>query len=166
MRQFRSGMKHVLVATDVAAKGIDLVGVQHVINYDMPKEIENYVHRIGRTGRGGQRGLATTFISSADDPTVLADLMQLLVEAKQHVPEAMLELVPQDAALSFADAAEAAAKDVGGVRGCAYCGGLGHRVQTCPKLQSEKMKALVGAAAGGTRSMADRGGTRAYGGEW
>jgi ATP-dependent RNA helicase DDX41 len=166
MRQFRSGMKHVLVATDVAAKGIDLVGVQHVINYDMPKEIENYVHRIGRTGRGGQRGLATTFVSSADDPTVLADLMQLLVEAKQRVPEAMLELVPQDAALSFADAAEAAAKDVGGVRGCAYCGGLGHRVQTCPKLQSEKMKALVGAAGGGTRSMADRGGTRAYGGEW
>jgi ATP-dependent RNA helicase DDX41 len=166
MRQFRSGMKHVLVATDVAAKGIDLVGVQHVINYDMPKEIENYVHRIGRTGRGGQRGLATTFISSADDPIVLADLMQLLVEAKQHVPEAMLELVPQDAALSFADAAEAAAKDVGGVRGCAYCGGLGHRVQTCPKLQSEKMKALVGAAGGGSRSMADRGGTRAYGGEW
>lgn len=51
MRQFRSGRKDVLVATDIAAKGLDFPDIQHVINYDMPKEIENYVHRIGRTGR-------------------------------------------------------------------------------------------------------------------
>lgn len=165
MREFRSGKKHVLVATDVAAKGIDLVGVKHVINFDMPA-IEYYTHRIGRTGRGGQRGLATTFISSTDDPSVLADLMQLLVEAKQSVPPTLLELVPDETSTAFAEAAAAAAQDVGGVRGCAYCGGLGHRVQTCPKLQTEKARAHATVGGGGARNMADRGGASAYGGEW
>jgi ATP-dependent RNA helicase DDX41 len=53
----------VLVATDVASKGLDFPEIQHVINYDMPDEIENYVHRIGRTGRCGKTGIATTFIN-------------------------------------------------------------------------------------------------------
>jgi ATP-dependent RNA helicase DDX41 len=51
-----------LVATDVASKGLDFV-VNHVINFDMPRDIENYVHRIGRTGRGGKTGYSTTFIN-------------------------------------------------------------------------------------------------------
>lgn len=165
MREFRNGKKHVLVATDVAAKGIDLVGIKHVINFDMPA-IEYYTHRIGRTGRGGQRGLATTFVSSSDDPSVLADLMQLLVEAKQTVPPTLLELVPDESSAAFAAAAATAAEDVGGVRGCAYCGGLGHRVQICPKLQTEKLKAHAAVGGGGARNMADRGGAGAYGGEW
>lgn len=53
----------VLVATDVASKGLDFPEIQHVINFDMPDEIENYVHRIGRTGRCGKTGIATTFIN-------------------------------------------------------------------------------------------------------
>ena len=53
----------VLVATDIAAKGLDFPDIQHVINFDMPNEIENYVHRIGRTGRCGKTGVATTFIN-------------------------------------------------------------------------------------------------------
>ena len=53
----------MLVATDVASKGLDLPGVEHVINFDMPADIEQYVHRIGRTGRHTSRGLATTFIN-------------------------------------------------------------------------------------------------------
>jgi ATP-dependent RNA helicase DDX41 len=52
-----------LVATDVAAKGLDFPDVKHVINYDMPKDIESYVHRIGRTGRCGKTGYSTTFIN-------------------------------------------------------------------------------------------------------
>lgn len=164
MREFRSGKKHVLVATDVAAKGIDLPGIKHVINFDLPA-IEYYTHRIGRTGRGGQQGLATTFVSTTDDPSALADLMQLLVEAKQIVPAALLELVPDETSAVFAGAAAAAAEEVGGVRGCAYCGGLGHRVQACPKLQSEKVRAHAVHNEGGARSMADRGGAGAYGGE-
>jgi ATP-dependent RNA helicase DDX41 len=52
------------VATDVASKGMDFPNIQHVINYDMPDDIENYVHRIGRTGRGKAVGVATTMINS------------------------------------------------------------------------------------------------------
>ena len=56
-------LQDVLVATDVASKGLDFPEIQHVINFDMPDEIENYVHRIGRTGRCGKTGIATTFIN-------------------------------------------------------------------------------------------------------
>ena len=60
---YKTGRKDVLVATDVASKGLDFPNIQHVINYDMPEDIENYVHRIGRTGRCGKTGIATTFIN-------------------------------------------------------------------------------------------------------
>uniref|UniRef100_A0A7S3QQS8 RNA helicase n=1 Tax=Dunaliella tertiolecta TaxID=3047 RepID=A0A7S3QQS8_DUNTE len=81
---FKSGEKDVLVATDVASKGLDFAEVQHVINYDMPSEIENYVHRIGRTGRCGKTGVASTFINTRyTDETILLDLKHLLKEAKQ-----------------------------------------------------------------------------------
>lgn len=57
-----SGHARVLVATDVAARGIHVDGVTHVINYDLPQSFEDYVHRIGRTGRGTKRGQALTFV--------------------------------------------------------------------------------------------------------
>ena len=60
---FKSGDYEILVATDIAGRGIDIQGVEHVINYDMPKDIESYTHRIGRTGRAGKKGVATTFIT-------------------------------------------------------------------------------------------------------
>ncbi len=56
IRQYKACIKDVLVATDIAAKGLDFPDIQHVINFDMPAEIENYVHRIGRTGRCGKTG--------------------------------------------------------------------------------------------------------------
>ncbi|CAM9300314.1 unnamed protein product, partial [Lampetra planeri] len=83
---FKEGKKDVLVATDVASKGLDFPAIQHVVNYDMPEEIENYVHRIGRTGRSGKTGIATTFINKGCDESVLMDLKALLLEAKQKVP--------------------------------------------------------------------------------
>jgi len=58
---FRTGRLHVLVATDVAARGLDVDGISHVINYDLPTDPESYVHRIGRTGRAGASGIAITF---------------------------------------------------------------------------------------------------------
>jgi ATP-dependent RNA helicase RhlE len=61
--EFKAGMCNVLIATDVSARGIDVAGVNFVINYDMPDVAENYVHRIGRTGRGTQRGKAISFCS-------------------------------------------------------------------------------------------------------
>jgi ATP-dependent RNA helicase DeaD len=63
MRKFRDGSIDVLVATDVAARGLDVSGVSHVINFDMPQDPESYVHRIGRTGRAGKEGKALTFVT-------------------------------------------------------------------------------------------------------
>lgn len=62
MNKFRSNQINVLVATDVAARGLDVSGVTHVFNFDLPQDADSYVHRIGRTGRAGQEGLAMTFI--------------------------------------------------------------------------------------------------------
>ena len=62
IRQFRDGSTEILVATDVAARGLDISGVTHVYNFDIPQDPESYVHRIGRTGRAGQTGTATTFV--------------------------------------------------------------------------------------------------------
>ncbi|MFC5700427.1 DEAD/DEAH box helicase [Cohnella faecalis] len=63
MRKFRDGSIDVLVATDVAARGLDVSGVTHVINFDMPQDPESYVHRIGRTGRAGKEGTSWTFVT-------------------------------------------------------------------------------------------------------
>jgi ATP-dependent RNA helicase RhlE len=63
LRQFREGATRVLIATDVSARGIDIPGVTYVINYDLPEQAENYVHRVGRTGRGKARGQALSFCS-------------------------------------------------------------------------------------------------------
>lgn len=62
LRQFREGVTDILVATDVAARGLDVSGVSHVYNFDIPQDAESYVHRIGRTGRAGQSGMAVTFV--------------------------------------------------------------------------------------------------------
>ncbi|MEW5318505.1 MAG: hypothetical protein WDW38_009721 [Sanguina aurantia] len=128
---FKAGTKDVLVATDVASKGLDFSDIQHVINFDMPNEIENYVHRIGRTGRCGKTGVATTFVNTRKtDETILLDLKHLLKEAKQRVPHFLTTLDdPMEKRLEM----EAAT----GVKGCSYCGGLGHRVTDCPKLRGE-----------------------------
>lgn len=63
LRKFKEGKVDVLVATDVAARGLDISGVTHVYNYDIPQDPESYVHRIGRTGRAGKEGMAVTFVS-------------------------------------------------------------------------------------------------------
>ncbi|WP_344138360.1 DEAD/DEAH box helicase, partial [Luedemannella flava] len=68
LRAFRTGKIDVLVATDVAARGLDVTGVTHVINYDCPEDSESYVHRIGRTGRAGATGVAVTFVDWEDLP--------------------------------------------------------------------------------------------------
>ena len=67
---FRDGTYKVLVATDIAARGIDVLRISHVINYDMPEDTDAYTHRIGRTGRGEKNGDALTFVTSADDTMV------------------------------------------------------------------------------------------------
>ena len=66
MRAFRSGKVDVLVATDVAARGLDVDDVTHVINYECPEDEKAYLHRIGRTGRAGREGVAVTFVDWDD----------------------------------------------------------------------------------------------------
>ncbi|MDD4802781.1 MAG: DEAD/DEAH box helicase [Syntrophomonas sp.] len=66
MRKFKAGIIDILVATDVAARGLDITGVTHIYNFDVPQDPEGYVHRIGRTGRAGETGLATTFVTSRE----------------------------------------------------------------------------------------------------
>lgn len=125
---FKSGDKDILVATDVASKGLDFPDIQHVINFDMPEDIENYVHRIGRTGRRGQKGTSTTFINRQIEEAILLDLKHLLMEAKQNVPE-FLKNLGGDFSLNET-----------GEQGCTYCGGLGHRITNCPKLDAQQSK--------------------------
>ena len=78
LRSFRSGRTPILVATDVAARGLDIPHVTHVINFDLPSDIDDYVHRIGRTGRAGKKGLATAFFTDKDMSLAkpLAELLQ------------------------------------------------------------------------------------------
>lgn len=63
LKRFREGKLDILVATDVAARGLDISGVTHVYNYDIPQDPDSYVHRIGRTGRAGQNGISVTFVT-------------------------------------------------------------------------------------------------------
>eukprot|EP00899_Mesostigma_viride_P000443 jgi/Mesvir1/1039/Mv17563-RA.1 len=85
LADFRKGKVRVLVATDVAARGLDIPHVAHVINYDLPNNIDDYVHRIGRTGRAGKHGRATAFFNS-NDAGLAEGLALLLTENKQPVP--------------------------------------------------------------------------------
>ena len=93
LRDFRTGAMPVIVATSVASRGLDIKDVRHVINYDLPKEIDDYVHRIGRTGRVGNIGKATSFFDpdNADDAKLAVALVKILEEAEQQVPEWLKE---------------------------------------------------------------------------
>src|SRR6266705_2216038 len=86
MRAFRNGKLDVLVCTDVAARGLDIAGLSHVINYDTPEDERAYIHRIGRTGRAGAAGVAITFVAWNEAAT--ADLIrQHLGLAEEPIPE-------------------------------------------------------------------------------
>ncbi|XP_078613411.1 ATP-dependent RNA helicase DDX3X-like isoform X4 [Branchiostoma floridae x Branchiostoma japonicum] len=82
---FRTGVTPILVATAVAARGLDIPNVKHVINFDLPSDIDEYVHRIGRTGRVGNLGLATSFFNDKNR-NVVRDLVDILIESKQELP--------------------------------------------------------------------------------
>lgn len=86
LASLKEGSKDILVATDVAGRGIDIQDVSLVVNFDMAKSIENYTHRIGRTGRAGKTGVAITFLTP-DDSAVFYDLKHLLMEnPNAHCP--------------------------------------------------------------------------------
>ncbi|KAL7210696.1 hypothetical protein ACSBR1_032118 [Camellia fascicularis] len=91
LNQFRSGKSPILVATDVAARGLDIKDIRVVINYDFPNGVEDYVHRIGRTGRAGATGVAYTFFSD-QDWKYAGDLVKVLEGADQLVPPEVREM--------------------------------------------------------------------------
>ncbi|CAL1160678.1 unnamed protein product, partial [Cladocopium goreaui] len=82
LRDLKTGRAHVLVATDVAARGLDLPGIDHVINYDLPLNGEDYVHRVGRTGRIGNKGVATSFVTRVEP--ALQDIVRSLRDARKQ----------------------------------------------------------------------------------
>jgi ATP-independent RNA helicase DbpA len=96
LRAFRSGKVDVLVATDVAARGIDVTGVSHVVNYQCPEDEKTYVHRIGRTGRAGAEGLALS-LASLDEMGRVGKIEQLQGRECEWHPLAELACAASDA---------------------------------------------------------------------
>jgi len=87
LKSFRAGRTPILVATDVAARGLDIPHVTHVINFDLPSDIDDYTHRIGRTGRAGKKGQATALFLDNKDNGLARPLVDLMEEANQEVPD-------------------------------------------------------------------------------
>ncbi|KAM3963269.1 LOW QUALITY PROTEIN: vasa-like [Aphomia sociella] len=94
LHNFKSGHHFILVATAVAARGLDIKNVDIVVNYDLPKSIDEYVHRIGRTGRVGNRGKAVSFYDADQNSALAADLGKILRQADQEVPDFLQDTGP------------------------------------------------------------------------
>jgi len=94
LRSFRNGRKPILVATAVAARGLDISNVKFVVNFDLPTDIDEYVHRIGRTGRAGNSGEAISFFNEKNR-NIARDLFEILNETQQEIPEFLTKMVDE-----------------------------------------------------------------------
>ncbi|MPM57043.1 DEAD-box ATP-dependent RNA helicase CshA [bioreactor metagenome] len=102
MKAFRDAKLQVLVATDLAARGLDIEGVTHIINYDIPHDVDWYVHRIGRTGRAGREGIAVT-LYTADEIRWLKQIEEKLnvqMERQNLAGETVARRLPRKTAVS------------------------------------------------------------------
>jgi ATP-dependent RNA helicase DDX5/DBP2 len=86
LKEFKNMNSTLLVATDVAARGLDVDDIQMVVNFDFPKEMESYIHRIGRTGRAGKKGLAVSFFVTDKNARLARELIEILQRTDQVVP--------------------------------------------------------------------------------
>ncbi|XP_018322876.1 probable ATP-dependent RNA helicase DDX43 [Agrilus planipennis] len=118
------GTVQILIATDVASRGLDIEDISHVINYDFPRNIEEYVHRVGRTGRAGRTGCSISYFTRADWASA-KDLIPILEEANQYVPEEIFEMSKRYEAWRERKDQERA-RDGGGRRGGGRGGGRFH----------------------------------------
>ncbi|KAL8280179.1 hypothetical protein RQP46_007509 [Phenoliferia psychrophenolica] len=91
LAEFKTGRSPIMIATDVASRGLDVKDIGYVINYDMPTGIEDYIHRIGRTARAGAKGTAYAFVTPQNG-RIAKDLVKILYDAKQPVPRELEEL--------------------------------------------------------------------------
>jgi len=99
LMMFKNNRCRLLVATDVAARGLDISGVTHVINFDLPSNIDDYIHRIGRTGRAGCRGLATSLVvpgmARDGNSNIAKPMIRVLKEANQEIPQFLKNMADQ-----------------------------------------------------------------------
>jgi ATP-dependent RNA helicase RhlE len=131
---FKDGKLRILVATDIAARGIDIDDLAFVINYDIPNESETYVHRIGRTGRAGASGTAISFCDGSERP-YLRDIEKLIRKQIPVISEHPFPTDDSEAATEAAASAEAKRQPRGGSgrRGGFGQGGSGHKGGKAPK---------------------------------
>ena len=122
LEEFRNGRITLMIATDVASRGIDISDIKTVINFDMPNNLEDYVHRIGRTGRAGKTGTAISFFTDSN-ARMGRDLVALMREAKQEVPEELMAM----AANARGKGGHGRGGHGGGGGGSRYGGGGGYR---------------------------------------
>merc|ERR1712137_258903 len=92
-REFRSGSSRVLITTDLLARGIDVQQVSLVINYDLPSSLENYIHRIGRSGRYGRKGVAVNLITD-NDLARLEEIESHYNTQIEEMPEDIVAMIP------------------------------------------------------------------------
>jgi len=142
----KSGEVRILIATDVASRGLDIDDVTHVFNYDFPRDMEEYVHRIGRTGRAGKTGTSISLWAKGDWRHA-GELVGIMEEAGQEVPDwlrresdrfkAWKERKDQEKATNRSDASALSGRGGGsrggGGDGCHKCGESGHWSRECPK---------------------------------
>ncbi|KAL1140587.1 hypothetical protein AAG570_000517, partial [Ranatra chinensis] len=149
LKNFRNGQTPVLVATAVAARGLDIPNVKHVINFDLPSDVEEYVHRIGRTGRMGNLGLATSFFNEKNR-NLVRDLVDLITESKQELPPWLENM--------YTDARHSSSSRRPGGKGGRYSSGFGAR-------DYRQQGGGGGSIAGGRNSSRSGGGSyNSYGG--
>jgi len=96
LAEFKTGQNHIMVATDVAARGLDVKDIKYVINFDFPSCCEDYIHRIGRTGRAGAKGTAYSFFTASANARLSNELIQILESNEQKIPDELRELGNQN----------------------------------------------------------------------
>jgi len=82
MTTFKTGKCKIMVATDVAQRGLDIRDIQYVINFDFPKNMEDYAHRIGRTGRAGALGISISFLTQEEDANIAKELIEFMIDSE------------------------------------------------------------------------------------
>ena len=110
LNEFKTGKHPLMIATDVASRGIDVKEIKYVVNYDCPKAPEDYIHRIGRTGRAGNKGTAITFIDEGKDGKIAGKIAQFAIQAGYEIPDRLRNMMGRGG---------------GGGRGGGYRGGGG-----------------------------------------
>lgn len=92
LKEFKNRQSTLLCATDVAARGLDVDDIRMVVNFDMPNDMESYIHRIGRTGRAGKKGTAISFFVAEKNARMASELIEILNRTSQNVPPALMAL--------------------------------------------------------------------------